>query len=309
MIPFNSASPQAETTASLFILVLAIAAVILILVTVVVLFAALRFRYRPGELREPVQSEGNRPLEILWTLAPLLVLALVSVLMVDAMGRLTPASFAVDEADIVVTGHQWWWRVEYPEAGVITANEIHIPSGRPLTVQLETADVIHSFWIPELGGKSDLIPGRQATTVLEANRPGTYLGACAEYCGTQHAWMRLRVIAHPENEYSAWLASQQAIPAMPTEGDAAVGAQLFQQLTCVNCHAVGGTAPRTQVGPDLTHLGDRDTLGAGVVTNTPENLALWLRDPQALKPGNHMPNLHLTDEQIRLLVAYLETLR
>jgi cytochrome c oxidase subunit 2 len=207
-----------------------------------------------------------------------------------------------------ITGHQWWWEVRYAN-GAYGANEIHIPAGVRVPVWILGADVIHDFWVPELGPKVDAIPGRTTALWLEAERPGTYLGACAEYCGTEHAWMLIRVIAQPAAEYQDWLAAQAAAPATPGGADASHGAQLFRERTCINCHAIQGTEATARVGPDLSHVAARETLGSGVVRNTAENLARWIADPNRIKPGVLMPNLKLTPDDNRAIAAYLETLR
>jgi cytochrome c oxidase subunit 2 len=188
----------------------------------------------------------------------------------------------------------------------VTANEIHLPVGKRMLLQLEGGDVIHDFWVPQLGRKMDMIPGHTNWLWVEPTQTGTFLGACAEYCGAEHAWMRIRVIVQPQAEFDAWLRQQTQAAVTPTGGDAAQGAMLFQQQTCASCHAVAGTGANAQVGPNLTHFGGRDTIAAGVLDNTPDNLAKWLKDPQSVKPGSHMPDLQLTNDQIRALVAYLE---
>jgi cytochrome c oxidase subunit 2 len=206
--------------------------------------------------------------------------------------------------DLVVIGHQWWWEARYP-SGAVTANEIHIPVGKDLVVRIESNDVIHDFWAPELGRKIDATPGHPVSIRIQADTPGVYYGACAEYCGAEHAWMRFEVIADPPAEFEAWLVRQLAPGSTPTSEAAARGARLFNDRTCVQCHAVRGTGPLARVAPDLTHLASRTTLGAGVLTNTPDHLAAWLKDPQSIKPGCHMPSLRLEDGDAKDLAAYL----
>jgi cytochrome c oxidase subunit 2 len=303
---FNPQSEQAQAITTLFAWNLAIAALIFVAVTALVLYSAYRFRARPGAA-EPRQVFGNNRLEIAWTAAPALVLAVIFGFMLPTM-RIADPPIGDRQPDLIVTGVQWWWRAEYPQLGVVTANELHIPVGRQLLIRLQSADVIHDFWVPQLGPKRDMVPGHPNHLWLAADAPGLYLGDCAEYCGEQHAWMRLRIIAQPQAEFDAWVA-QQRQPAPAASGAAAEGAQLFQQLTCASCHAIAGTPAVAQAGPDLSHFASRETLGAGVLTNTPENLARWIKDPQVVKPGNHMPSLRLTDAQIQSLVVYLETLQ
>jgi cytochrome c oxidase subunit 2 len=295
---FNPSSPEAQSIVNLFVLTLFIAAVIFILVAGLVLIASFRFRSRPGE-DEPRQIFGNRKLEIAWTVGPALLLIVLFVLTIKTMSASDPPILPGQQPDLVITAHQWWWEVHYPKSGVITANEIHIPAGQKLLFRVESADVIHDFWVPELGRKIDAIPGHPNQVWLEANTPGTYLGTCAEYCGAEHAWMRIRVIAQPQADFETWQQQQLQLPKIPTSGAAAEGEKLYTQKTCIVCHAAG-------IGPDLTHLGDRETIGAGVLTNTPANLAKWLKNPQAVKPGSYMPNFNLTDTEVQALVAYLE---
>jgi cytochrome c oxidase subunit 2 len=192
---------------------------------------------------------------------------------------------------------------------VVTANEMHVPVGRPVRVQLESADVIHSFWVPRLSGKTDMIPGKTNELWFMAQAPDAYLGQCAEFCGIQHAWMLLRIVAQPESDFNAWLAGQQRLAARPTESTAQQGERIFLAQTCVNCHAIRGSAAAGTVGPDLTHIGSRQTIGAGVLDNTPANMRSWLKDPQAFKPGSNMPDFHLSDDEIAALAAYLDGLK
>ncbi len=305
--PFTPRSPQALAISRLFVLNLVIAALIFLLVTGLIIYIAYRFRGRPGQ-PEPRQIAGNRRLEIAWTVAPALVLVVVFSLTLVAMRTADPP-VGQQKPDLVVVGHQWWWEVQYPKSGAITANEIHIPTGKPLLVQLESADVVHNFWIPQLGPKRDMVPGKTNYIWMEADKPGAYGGACSEYCGVQHAWMRLLAIAQPQAEFDAW--QQQQLRGAPAAagGDVAQGAKLFQQMTCVNCHAISGTGAQARVAPDLTHVASRQTLAAGLLQNTPANLTSWLADPQALKPGSFMPNLQLSASDVRALVAYMETLK
>ena len=305
--PFTPRSPQALAIERLFNLNLAIGALIFLLVTGLVIYCSYRFRARPGQ-GEPPQIAGNRRLEIAWTITPALILVVIFGLTLIAMRTADPP-VGQQKPDLRVIGHQWWWEVQYPKSGVITANEIHIPTGRPLLVQLEAADVIHDFWVPQLGPKRDMVPGKLNYIWMQADKPGTYGGACAEYCGAQHAWMRILAIAQPQAEFDAWQRQQLQGAPPATGGDVAQGARLFQQMTCVNCHAIGGTASQARVGPDLTHLASRRTIAAGLLQNTPEDLTRWMQNPQAIKPGTYMPNLQLSANDVRALVAYMETLK
>jgi cytochrome c oxidase subunit 2 len=302
--PFDPVSPQASAIRDLFTSALVLCGAVFLLV--VCLIAVCVVRFRAGGEREPEQVEGHTRLEIAWTIAPILVLTWLLVLTVRAMSVSDPPTDR--EPDVTIIGHQWWWEARYP-SGVVAANEIHIPTGKALSVRLESSDVIHDFWVPELGRKMDLIPGRTGTIWLEADRPGTYTGTCAEYCGVQHAWMRILVVAEPPEAFAAWEHHQLA-QAAPPAGDAAMrGAATFRSMTCVSCHAIAGASEGARFAPDLTHLATRTTLGAGVLPNTPEALGRWLREPQEIKEGCHMPDAQLTDAQVSDLVAYFETLR
>lgn len=299
---YDPQGPLARATVDLLNAVFVVSAVILLLVTALVVIAVVRFRGRPGQAA-PRQVRGHKNLEIAWTIVPLLTLAYLFILTVRAMRASDPPHRK--DPDIIVVGHQFWWEVRYPKSGVVTANEIHIPAGRQILFQLGTADVIHDFWVPQLGRKMDMVPDRVNHLWLQADRPGTFQGACAEFCGTQHAWMRIRVEAQTPAAFAEWEQHQLDPARRPASPEANAGMELFRQLTCVTCHAVRGQTPDVNTGPDLTHLASRKTLGAGVLTNAPANLAEWVRNPQRFKPGNRMPNLYLTDEQVRVLTAYL----
>lgn len=213
-----------------------------------------------------------------------------------------------EEIVIDVIGHQWWWEVQYAEQGFETANEIHVPVGRPVTLRLVTRDVIHSLWIPELSGKLDLLPNMVNELVIVADKTGEYWGECAEFCGTQHAKMQLMVIVQTEQEFAAWLESQQTIPESPTDELALKGREIFLGSACVYCHNIEGTNASGDLGPDLTHLTSRRTLGAGILENTTGNLAGWIVDAQAIKPGNKMPPMDLSGEELQAVLAYMGTL-
>lgn len=238
----------------------------------------------------------------------LIGLLAASVLTGRAVGSL-PASRVLE---VRLTGYQWWWAVEYlsdePSLRAITANELHLPVGRTVALRLQSADVIHSFWVPSLHGKTDLIPGRENLLVLRADRPGTFRGQCAEYCGTQHAHMALTVVAEDPDSFEAWLAAQRAPAPGPAGSDAVRGRDLFLQGPCAMCHAIAGTPAGARTGPDLTHFASRSTIAAGTVPNTRDQLLAWLANPQHLKPGSRMPATGFTDPDLQALASYLETL-
>jgi cytochrome c oxidase subunit 2 len=292
------ASPQAAAISNLFVGTLIFLSAILILVSFLVIYAVIRYRDRPGA-PDPEQKFGSRKLEITWTVVPILSLVVLSGFMVRAMSASDPPT-AEAKPDLRIVAHQWWWEIIYLKSGVTTANEIHIPVGKRLLVDFRSVDVIHDFWVPALGRKIDIIPGHPNRLWIEADHGGTYLGACAEFCGNEHAWMRIMVIADSPDDFAAWVKRQAGIPPKPVTADEQLGAKIYRENICTNCHL-------RSVGPDLTHIASRRTLAAGALENTPENLAAWLHDPDDFKPGSNMPNFKLSPGDVRALVAFLET--
>jgi cytochrome c oxidase subunit 2 len=304
---FVGHSAEARAMADLLVQTLVVCGVILAVVVGLVATCIVRFRARAGA-PEPAQIHGHTRLELVWTLIPVAIVVLLFVLTARTMGATDPPPPA-RAPDLTVIGHQWWWEVRYP-SGVVTANEIHIPVGQELFVELQSADVIHDFWVPALARKIDANPGRPNHFWISADQAGVYDGTCAEYCGAQHAWMRIRVIADAPADFAAWQRRELQPAAPPAAGgSAARGQALFTALTCVRCHAVAGVTPDVRVAPDLTHLAARQTLAAGLLENNATTLAAWLHDPQGWKPGSHMPDLRLSADQVADLVAYFETLR
>ena len=302
----NPQSPGAADISNLAWTLFFIALPVFVVVEGLLVFAALRFRSR-GEGEEPRQIEGHTPIEVLWTAAPGVVLIIILFLTFQSMAVVleTPP----DSMRIEVVGHQFWWEARYPDDNFVTANEIHVPVGRSVRVDLSSVDVIHSFWVPELGGKVDMVPGHRNQTTFRAVKIGTYRGQCAEFCGLDHAYMGFLTMADSPREYEAWVRNQQQPAARPTTPEAMQGEAAFLTAGCAGCHAIVGTNARGVLGPNLTHIGSRQTIGANLLANNPENMARWLADPQALKPGNLMPNLRLDSTTIGQLVAYLESLK
>jgi cytochrome c oxidase subunit 2 len=299
-------SPQARAIFSLGVETSIILAIIFAVVGGAILYALMRYRWREGE-PEPRQVAGHQTIEIIWTVIPCLIVAALIVLTARTMTRADPAP--APEPDLLITGHQWWWEARYLKSGVVVANEIHIPVGRPMSIRLESKDVLHEFWVPELARKIATVPGHPNHIWIEADQPGTYRGICSEFCGTEHAWMHFLIIAQTPADYAAWERAELQTPTPPLAAPAIRGHALFLAMSCSSCHAVEGTPARAQVGPDLTHFASRRQIGSGIVANTPANLRRWLADPQAVKPGVLMPNYKLTDEQLTQFVAYFGTLR
>ena len=286
----------------------------------VLAYVLIRFRYREGRDHIPEQFHGSTGLEIALTIVPVLIVIAVAVPTVrtifETESRITPRG---DDVIVNVTGYQWWWRFEYPELGIVTANEMHVPAGRRIVLNLESADVLHAFWVPRLAGKRDLIPNQNNQLWILADEPGMYYGQCAELCLGAHAYMKLRVIAESDEEFEAWAATFTDPSPQPVQGDPQIqqGRQLFATKGCIGCHTIDdyGTGVRTGSPdfPNLTNFGMRNTLAAGVLPNTQENLEAWLRDPQAIKPGNYMPSLwraddENADEEIAAVATYLLSL-
>jgi cytochrome c oxidase subunit 2 len=306
--PFWPAGPVSGQIATLFVVVLILAALVLLLVWGLLAYAIVKFRAAPGT-PDPSPVYGNRRLEIAWTAGPILLLLVVFVLMVATMRGVSAAPETANaQLSITAIGFQWWWRYDYP-GGAVTANEVHIPTGDPVQFQLVGGDVIHSFWFPELAGKRDMVPGKNNTIWLQADQSRLYQGWCSEFCGVQHAGMLLRLIAEPRDQFRAWLALQAQPAAAPATDEARRGAQIFQSLTCASCHSIRGTVAAGLAGPDLTHVGGRQTLAAGLIDNSPANMESWLRDPQAIKPGTRMPKFELPAVDLTALAAYLGSLK
>jgi cytochrome c oxidase subunit 2 len=307
------ASPVSAAIADLHNVVLLIAAGVFVVVEGLIVFAAFRFRRRATDAGEPPQIHGNTRLEIAWTVAPAIIVVALFVLAVRAQQNIDAAAYS-DEPGVPITvevmGHQWWWEFRYPDLGIATAGQMVIPVGRVINLQITSADVIHSFWAPELGGKTDAIKGVINRSMLKASQPGDFYGQCAELCGVSHAYMRLVVTAVSEDEFAAWAKSQAADAAAPAETAAQAGQQVFQSAGCVGCHVIRGVPGAVgKTGPDLTHVYGRPCFAGCTLATTPHNLAKWLADPPAVKAGSLMPNLNLSPADIESLVAYLQTLK
>jgi cytochrome c oxidase subunit 2 len=314
----DPAGPQAATIAWLWDVFLWVSVAVFVLVVgffAIATIRAMRRRRDPGEPRIEGPAVDRRMIRGIVaagtvTVVTLLVLLVVSIRSGNALAALE------DDADalhIRVTGRQWWWQVEYehddPRRSATTANEIHVPVGRTVHLELTSSDVIHSFWVPSIHGKKDLIPGRINRTWIRIDEPGEYRGQCAEFCGLEHARMAITVHADPPDVFAAWLAHQREAAAPPADALAARGQQVFNGSPCVLCHAISGTTAGGRLGPDLSHLASRETLGAGALPNTIGNLAGWILDPQSVKPGSHMPATSLASGDLHALLAYLEGLR
>jgi cytochrome c oxidase subunit II len=288
------------------------AMVVFLLVIAALLWAT--FRRRNQSEPEETPRSARRMRSTVLAATGLTATTIFGFLIYDiAVGRSITTNPGKDALQIRVTGHQWWWEVQYrdsvPKNWVTTANEIHLPVGRPVVFELRSADVIHSFWPPNLSPKRDQIPGDENSLWLRADSAGIYRGVCAEFCGHQHAKMAFLMIAQPPADFASWLARQRDTALTPTDSLARRGRQVFLASSCVMCHTIAGTPAGSRIGPDLTHLASRQTIAAGTLPNTTGNLAGWILDPQAFKPGAKMPATQLRSEDLQALLAYLETLK
>jgi cytochrome c oxidase subunit 2 len=309
---FEPASTPAHTILGLSLFVLAVTGAIFVVVFSLLVWAVVKFRKRADDDgREPPQVYGSNQVELAWTVIPVLIVLALFMATARVIASIQNNPRHPGAIEVVAIGHQFWWEYRYPELGVVTANELHVPVSdpahpTPTFIKLLSADTDHSFWVPRLAGKTDLIPNRENSTWIDPHEAGVFLGQCAQYCGTQHAKMLLRVYVQPRDEFDRWIQEQRQ--ATPPSGTVSEGRRIFETTACLNCHAVAGTVANGRFGPDLTHLMSRETIASGAAPNTPENLRLWIRNPDAIKPGSLMPAMELGDQELNALAAYLETL-
>jgi cytochrome c oxidase subunit 2 len=304
---FAPASTPAHTIFDLSLFVLSITGGIFFVVAALLTWALIRYRAREGDdASEPAQIYGSTQVELAWTVVPILIVVVLFLTTARIIFAIQDAPKPKDALDVTVVGHQYWWEFRYPKLGFVTANELHVPVGRATYLHLLSADVDHSFWVPQLAGKTDLIPNHPNEMWIQPQHTGLYLGQCAQFCGLEHAKMLLRVYVDTPEQFDAWVKQQQQ-PGLQDPG-VADGRHIFETEACTNCHRIAGTAARGTFGPDLTHLASRATIASGAAMNTPQNLRDWIQDPNHLKPGALMPAMQLSDQQINDLVAYLDTL-
>jgi cytochrome c oxidase subunit 2 len=349
---FSTASTPAREVNQLALFVLVITLLIFVGVSALLIYALIRYRARRTDKNiEPPQVFGSVQIELAWTIIPILIIVILFLGTARVLFSVQDAPKPAAALDVTVVGHQFWWEFRYPKYNIVTANEMHVPvstaaSPMPTYMKLTSADVIHSFWVPQLAGKTDLLPNRVNEMWIDPQTPGVYVGQCAQFCGTQHAKMLLRVYVDTPDQFRAWIAQQQKTQAelsvtnmdttVPSSGngttepsntpaarmesisgarqsplttDAHDGQLVFEQQACINCHTVAGTVANGRYGPDLTHLMSRSTIAAGAVENSPANLKAWIDDPSQFKPGSLMPAMHLTDKQDAQITAYLLTLK
>ena len=310
---FAPESTPAKSILHLSMFVLAITAIIFVVVFTLIGYSVVKFRGRAADAdREPPQVYGSSQIELAWTIIPCLIVVVLFIATARVIHAVQDAPKPATAIEVTAIGHQYWWEYRYPKLGIVTANELHIPVSdpahpKPTFLKLLSADTNHSFWIPQLAGKTDLIPNRINEMWMEPFRAGIFLGQCAQYCGTQHAKMLLRVSVDSAEDFDAWVRAQLQ-PAMQDEKTIA-GRRIFETTACINCHAINGTVAKGLFGPDLTHLMSRVTIASGAAENTKENLRLWIQNPDAIKPGSLMPAMNLAEADLDAVVRYMETLR
>jgi cytochrome c oxidase subunit 2 len=309
---FAPASTPAKAIADLSVFVLVITGIIFAVVFALLVYSVVKFRGRAVDAgREPAQVYGSTQIELAWTIVPTLIVVVLFLATARVIHAIEDAPEPAGAVEVTVIGHQYWWEFRYPGLGIVTANELHIPVSdpshpTPTFLQLLSADTDHSFWVPELAGKTDLIPNHPNRMWMEPQRTGVFLGQCAQYCGIQHAKMLLRISVDGPEEFASWVRAQKR-PALEV-ASATAGRRVFESNACMNCHAVGGTQADGRFGPDLSHLMSRATIAAGAAENTHDNLRLWIQNPSAIKPGSLMPAMKLSDADLDAVVTYMETL-
>jgi cytochrome c oxidase subunit 2 len=310
---FKPQSTPANSIFQLSVLVLAITGVIFVVVFSLLAYSVTKFRKRGNDDgREPPQVYGSNQVELAWTVSPTLVVLVLFLATARVIRSIQDAPKPAAAIEVTAIGHQFWWEYRYPALGVVTANELHVPVSNPANptpafLTLLSADTDHSFWVPRLAGKTDLIPNRVNHTWIDPQETGIYLGQCAQYCGTQHAKMLLRVYVDSPEQFKQWVEEQKK-PAVGND-TVAEGRRIFESTACVNCHAISGTIANGRFGPDLTHLMSRDTIASGAASNNRENLRAWIQNPDSIKPGSLMPAMQLNEKDLNALTAYLLTLR
>lgn len=310
---FKPDSTPADSIFHLSFLVLAITGLIFLVVFSLIVYSIVRYGRRgTDDHREPPQVYGSNQIELAWTVIPVLIVLVLFLATARVIHSIQDAPEPAGAIEVTVIGHQFWWEFRYPKLGIVTANELHVPISdsshpTPTFLTLLSADTDHSFWVPRLAGKTDLIPNHPNGMWIDPHGTGLYLGQCAQYCGLEHAKMLLRVYVDSQEQFRNWVYAQKREAA--NDDSAEAGRRVFESTGCINCHAVRGTVANGRFGPDLTHLMSRDTIASGITPNTPENLRKWIQNPDSIKEGSLMPAMQLTDSDLGALVAYLGTLR
>jgi cytochrome c oxidase subunit II len=310
---FRPESTPAKSILNLSLFVLSVTGIIFVVVFILLVYSISKFRATSANAgREPAQVYGSTQIELAWTIIPVLIVLVLVLATARTIHAVQDAAMPPSAVEVTAIGHQYWWEFRYPNLGIVTANELHVPvsdpeNPTPTFLKLLSADTDHSFWVPQLAGKTDLIPNHPNSMWIDPHRIGIFLGQCAQYCGTQHAKMLLRVSVDSRQDFATWVHAQQQ-PA--TQDDrVSAGRRVFETTACINCHTITGTVANGRFGPDLTHLMSRSTIASGAAENTPEKLRLWVQNPDAIKPGSLMPAMKLNDPDLDALISYMETLR
>jgi cytochrome c oxidase subunit 2 len=310
---FSPQSTPADSIFHLSLLVLSITGLIFLVVFSLLVYSVVKFRRRRGDDgREPPQVYGSNQIELAWTVIPVLVVLVLFMATARIILAIEDAPMPKGATEVIAIGHQFWWEFRYPALGLVTANELHVPVSdpsqpSPTFITLLSADTDHSFWVPRLAGKTDLIPNRINHMWIDPHETGLYVGQCAQFCGIQHAKMLLRVYVDSKEQFAQWIQGEKKA-AEPSD-EVMEGRKIFETTACINCHSVSGTVANGRFGPDLTHLMSRDTIASGAAPNTHENLRTWIQDPDSIKPGSLMPAMKLGDHDLDALAAYLESLQ
>ena len=291
----------------LFIYFLIVGTIILLLIVFFTFYYVIKYSAKKGT-GEPLQSEGSQQLELFLALLATTITGVFMYLTIDTIEK-TQTIPDHSKPFLEITGHQWWWEAKYPDSGVLTSNQIFIPTGKKILLKLNSADVIHSWWVPDLGRKLDMIPGQDNYMWFYAEKQGEYLGSCSEFCGIQHARMRIRVTALKPDDFEVWQQKQLQPVAVSSDSLFLKGKQLFETRTCTSCHAINGTEYHENIGPNLTHFASRKRFLADMMVNNEENLKAWLRNPQEVKSGAKMPNLILSESEVNALTAFMQGLK
>ena len=294
--------------ANLYKIILIMALVVFVLVEGALVFILVRDRHKKGDTKPAPQIHGNTSLEVTWTVIPIFLVIALFVMTVQTVNAVAAPAPSKSDINLHIIGHRWWWEFDYPDLGIKTANELHIPVGATVQITLDSVDVIHSFWVPQLSGKTDVIPGQTNSMWLTADQIGVFHGQCAEFCGVDHANMRFRVIVESQADFDAWAANQQKDAPQPQTDLEKQGYKIITTGICSNCHTLDGTDAKGEIGPNLTHLYSRSTFAGSIIDLNENNIHNWLENTQAIKPGNNMI-VKLDDNEINVLMAYLKLLK
>ncbi len=305
----NPGSSITTQQSNLYLIILIPAAVVFLIVEGGIIYSVISFRRRKGDASEPAQVHGNTPLEIIWTVLPVLLVIFIFIIGLNTMNGIAAPAPSSNDIKVNVIGHQWWWEFDYPDLNIKTADELYIPAGTPVQITLTSVDVIHSFWVPQLTGKTDVVPGQTNHMWINASQAGTYDGQCSEFCGIEHAMMRARVVVLSKADFQAWVNDQKGPLQTPQTALELQGQKLVENGVCAACHTINGTNAKGTVGPNLTYLYSRSSFAGASFPLTDANIASWLQNSAAMKPGSDMSNIHVSAQDLPAIMAFLKTLK